>query len=66
MKNLHYKGYFLMFERNPNGSIRAVADNDRDRFGVVFYDYPMTEIVKRVKTQCTYRLTNNIKEGYSL
>jgi hypothetical protein len=65
MKNLHYKGYFLMFEMNPNGSIRAVADNDRDRFGVVFYDYPMTEIVKRVKTQCTYRLTNNIKEGYS-
>ena len=66
MKNLHYKGYFLMFEKNSNGSIRAVADNDRDRFGVVFYDYPMTEIVKRVKTQCTYRLTNNIKEGYSL
>jgi len=66
MKNLHYKGYFLMFESNPNGSIRAIADNDSDRFGVVFYDYPMTEIVKRVKTQCTYRLSNNIKEGYSL
>jgi hypothetical protein len=66
MKNLHYKGYFLMFEKNFNGSIRAVADNDLDRFGVVFYDYPMTEIVKRVKTQCTYRLLNNIKEGYSL
>lgn len=66
MKNLHYKGYFLMFEKNPNGSIRAVADNDKDRFGIVYYDYPMTEIVKRVKTQCNYRLTNNIKEGYSL
>lgn len=66
MKNLHYKGYFLMFEKNPNGSIRAVADNDSDRFGIVYYDYPMTEIVKRVKTQCTYRLQNHIKEGYSL
>jgi hypothetical protein len=66
MKNLHYKGYFLMFEKNPNGSIRAVADNDKDRFGIVYYDYPMTEIVKRVKTQCTYRLENNIREGYSL
>jgi hypothetical protein len=55
-----------MFEKNPNGSIRAVADNDLDRFGIVYYDYPMSEIVKRVKTQCTYRLTNNIKEGYSL
>ena len=66
MKNLHYKGYFLMFEKNPNGSIRVIADNDTDRFGIVYYDYPMTEIVKRVKTQCTYRLTNNIQEGYSL
>lgn len=55
-----------MFEKNPNGSIRAVADNDSDRFGIVYYDYPMTEIVKRVKTQCTYRLQNHIKEGYSL
>jgi hypothetical protein len=64
MKNFHYKDYFVMLERNPNGSIRAVADNDRDRFGVVFYDYPMTEIKRRIKSQCTYRLTNNIKEGY--
>lgn len=64
MKNLHYKGYFLMFERNHNGSIRAVADNDSDRFGIVYYDYSMTEIVKRVKAQCTYRLEHNIREGY--
>ena len=55
-----------MFEKQHNGSIRAVADNDSDRFGIVYYDYPMTEIVKRIKTQCTYRLKNNIKEGYSL
>lgn len=64
MKNIHYKGYFLMFEKQHNGSIRAVADNDLDRFGIVYYDYPMTEILKRVKSQCTYRLKNNIREGY--
>lgn len=64
MKNFDYKGYFVMFERQANGSIRAVADNDRDRFGIVYYDYPMTEIKRRVKTQCTYRLEHNIREGY--
>jgi len=55
-----------MFEKQHKGSIRAVADNDSDRFGIVYYDYPMTEILKRVKFQCTYRLKNNIREGYSL
>jgi hypothetical protein len=66
MKNFHYKDYFVMLERNHNGSIRAVADNDKDRFGVVYYDYPLTEIKRRVKTQCNHRLENNIREGYSL
>ena len=64
MKNFDYKGYFVMLEKQHNGSIRAVADNDTDRFGVVYYDYPMSEIVKRIKTQCTYRLKNNVQEGY--
>lgn len=64
MKIFEYRGYFVMLENNPNGSIRAIADNDRDRFGMVFYDYSTTEIKRRIKTQCAYRLTNNIKEGY--
>jgi len=66
MKNFDYKGYFVMVEKQHNGSIRAVADNDLDRFGIVYYDYPMKEIVARVKDQCNYRLENNIREGYSL
>lgn len=64
MKNFNHKGYFVMLERQHNGSIGAVADNDRDRFGMVFYDYLMKEIKERVKNQCNYRLENNIKEGY--
>ena len=66
MKNFDYKGYFVMLEKQHNGSIRAVADNDSDRFHIAYYDYPMTEIIKRIKTQCTYRLKNNIQEGYRL
>jgi hypothetical protein len=64
MKNFDYKGYFVMLEKQNNGSIRAVADNDRDRFGIVYYDYPLKEIKERIKTQCAYRLENNIQEGY--
>jgi len=60
MKNFTYKNYFVMLERQHNGSIRAVADNDTDRFRIVYYDYTMTEIIKRIKEQCTYRLKNNI------
>jgi hypothetical protein len=64
MKNFEYKGYFVMLEKQHNGSIHAVADNDRDRFRIAFYDYPMSEIKTRIKTQCAYRLKNNIQEGY--
>jgi hypothetical protein len=60
MKNFTYKNYFVMLERQHNGSIRVVADNDTDRFRIVYYDYTMTEIIKRIKEQCTYRLKNNI------
>lgn len=64
MKNFHYKGYFVFFDRNHNGSIVAHADSDQDRFNIVFYDYSLTEIYKRMKKQCSYRLDNGIFEGY--
>jgi hypothetical protein len=64
MKNFDYKGYFVMLEKQHNGSIRAVADNDSDRFHIAFYDYSMSEIKSRIKTQCAYRIQNNIQEGY--
>lgn len=64
MKTFDYKGYFVMLKKQHNGSIRAVADNDSDRFGIVYYDYPIKEIKSRIKEQCSYRLQNNIREGY--
>ena len=60
LKAFFYKGYFVALEKQHNGSIRAVADNDSDRFGIVYYDYSLTEIIKRIKEQCSYRLKNNI------
>lgn len=64
MKNFYYKGYFIFFDQNPNGSIVGHADSDEDRFNIAFYDYSLTEIYKRMKKQCTYRLNNGIFEGY--
>ena len=57
MKNFWYKNYYIMFERQPNGSIKAVASSDTDRFGEVFYGYPMAYIIRKMKSDCRYRLT---------
>jgi len=55
MKNFFYKGYFVMMERQHNGSIRTVADNDKDTIRQVFYDYPLSYIVKKIKQDINHR-----------
>ena len=57
MKNFDYKGYFVMLEKQHNGSIRCVASNDYDSIRVVFYDYTMAEITKKIKSHIRFRLT---------
>lgn len=49
MSNFWFKDYYIIFDRNPNGSIRATCSGDSDRFGVTFYDYTMREIKQRIK-----------------
>ena len=51
-----------MLERQHNGSIRAVASSDDDRFKEVFYDYPLSYVVSKMKKDCKYRIDNNIKQ----
>jgi len=60
MRNFHYKDYFIMLEKEHNGSIRAVASSDDDRFGEVFYDYPLSYVISKMKKDCKYRIQNNI------
>ena len=62
MKNFNYKDYYIMLERQHNGSIRAVASSDNDRFGEVFYDYPLSYVVSKMKKDCKYRIDSNIKQ----
>lgn len=49
MKNFWFKDYYIMFDRNHNGSISAFCSGDFDRFRVTFYDYTMREIKSRIK-----------------
>lgn len=55
MKNFEYKGYFVILERQHNGSIRTVADNDKDTIRQVFYDYPMSYIIKKIKRDINFK-----------
>ena len=62
MKNFNYKDYYVMLEKQHNGSVSAIASADDDRFGVTFYDYPIAYIVRRMKMHCKHRIENNIKQ----
>ena len=43
-------------EKQHNGSIRTVADNDRDTIRQVFYDYPMSYVVRKIKADIKFNL----------
>ena len=60
MKNFDYKGYFVILERQHNGSIRTVADNDQDVIRQVFYDYPLSYVVKKIKADINFRLNGGV------
>jgi hypothetical protein len=62
MKYFDYKGYFVIIERNHNGSILATARNEDtgDCIKNVFYDYSMSYAVEKMRFHVRYRSTNNI------
>jgi hypothetical protein len=62
MKNINYKDYLITFTQTSQGILATALHDNNDYFKIHYIDYPMTEIVKRIKKQCNYRLTNNIVE----
>jgi len=56
MKSIEYKDYLIMFEKTTQG-VRSVAVSDYDTIRVYFIDYAFKEIVKRMKKNIDYRLT---------
>lgn len=59
-KNFWYKDWFVIMEKQHNGSIRVSASNDYDYIREVFYDYPMSYIIRQIKSHIRYRMTNPV------
>ena len=57
-KHFWFKDYFVIMEKQGNGSVRAVASNDDDADYIreVFYDYPASYIVSKIKSDIRFRL----------
>jgi hypothetical protein len=56
-KNFWYKDYFVMFEKQHNGSIRVIAASDDDDIREVFFGYDFKTIVSKIKSHIRYRLS---------
>ena len=57
-KNFWFKNYFIIIEKQYNGSVRVVASNDdnTDYIREVFYGYPANYIVSKIKSDIRFRL----------
>ena len=62
MKYFDYQGYFVSIEAQTNGMIYATAraDDTDDVIKCAFVDYPMRDIVAKMRANIRYRKTNQI------
>jgi len=49
MKSLDYKGFYIYFETQHNGSILATAIGDSETIRKVYYFYSQREILNSIK-----------------
>lgn len=59
MNSINYKDYLITFSKTSQGVLATALHDNDDYFKIHYIDYPMTTIIKRMKTQCTYRIENN-------
>lgn len=59
-KNFWFYDWFVIMEKQHNGSIRVMASNENDYIREVFYDYSMREIISKIKSHIRYRIANPI------
>ena len=50
MKSMDYRGFYVYFETQHNGSVLATAIGDNETIKKVFYFYSESEIVNRIKS----------------
>jgi hypothetical protein len=49
MKNFDYRGFYVYFEKQHNGSILATAIGDDETIRKVYYFYSKREILESIK-----------------
>ena len=50
MKSINYRGFYVYFETQHNGSVLVTAIGDNETIRKVYYFYSQSEIVKSIKS----------------
>ena len=50
MKSIDYRGFYVIFETQHNGSVLVTAMGDTETIRKVYYFYSQIEIVKSIKS----------------
>ena len=50
MKSIDYRGFYVYFETQHNGSVLATAIGDTETIRKVYYFYSQSEIVKSIRS----------------
>jgi len=51
MKSIDYRGFYIYFETQHNGSILATAIGDNETLRMVYYFYPKHKIINSIKAK---------------
>ena len=60
MKSFTYKNYLITLDLTREGILVTALHDNNDYFKIHYIGYSVSAIVKRIKTQCAYRLKNKI------
>lgn len=50
MKSIDYRGFYVHFETQHNGSVLATAISDNETIKKIYYFYSQSEIVNSIKS----------------
>jgi len=51
MKSIDYRGFYIHFETQHNGSVLATAIGDDETIRMVYYFYPKNKIINSIRAR---------------
>ena len=51
MKSIDYRGFYVYFETQHNGSVFATAIGDNETIRMIYYFYPQNKIINSIKAR---------------